>query len=80
MAPALVAWSSGDGYVIVSGSLAKLAAGVLPLWMIGGTLYATQEDAQAAINAMAGTSLDNYYIWVCVDSACVPVDPYNVGS
>ncbi len=82
--PAFSAWSDGDGYVIVSGTLADWAiattGGVLPYSMIGGTLYATQQDAQAAIASMTGTSLDTYYVWVCVSDACAPVDPYNVGN
>ncbi len=78
MVPALAAWS--DVYVIVSGTLASMASGWLPLSMISSPLYATQQDAQAAIDSMTGTSMDTYYVWVCVSDSCVPVDPYNVGN
>jgi hypothetical protein len=78
--PALVA--SGDSYVwvVVQGGPVGSITGTVPLAMLGGTLYYTQEDALAAFNEAAGTSVSNWYLWVCLNGACVPVDPYTVGS
>ncbi len=80
LVPALTA--AGDGYVwvVVQGGPIGSIAGTVPLALLGGTMYATQQDALAAINSAAGTSVSNWYLWVCLNGACVPVDPYSTGS
>ncbi len=83
-AGALAAWAATDYYVIVDGGAAELAAytaaSLLPVGDTAVFLYTTQEDLQSTLDSLTGTSTDNYYIWVCVSSACLPLDPYTVGN
>ncbi len=79
-APALIAAADTYVYVVVEGSQYNSSILPVPITWLGGTLYDTQQDALNAVNALAGTSIDNYYVWVCLDGACVPLDPYTVGN
>ncbi len=83
-AGALAAWAATDYYVIVGGGLADLAAqtaaSLLPVGDTAVFIYTTQQDLQSTLDSLTGSSMQNYYIWVCVSSACVPLDPYTVGN
>lgn len=80
LVPAIVGTADGYVWVVVQGGLIGSITGTVPLALLGGTLYATQQDALAAINAASGGHVGNWYLWVCLNGACVPVDPYSVGS
>ncbi len=66
--------------VVIQNQPVDSLLGVIPMSALSGTAYATQQDALDAINAAAGTSIENWYMYVCVNNACVPVDPYSTGS
>lgn len=67
-----------DPSIHVRGPVATAVNQALPVAETGQTLYDTQEGAHSTITATTGESIDHYYINVCTEDECVPVDPFRV--
>ena len=67
-----------DDDVYVSAEVALLGDAASPLGEVGAELWDLQEGLHAAITGLTGVSVPHYYVWICLNGACVPVDPFTV--
>lgn len=67
-----------DVYVEISSPVSETSSLDAPIESTGEELYDLQEGAHAELTENTGQEVDHYYVWICVDGACVPVDPFTV--
>ena len=67
---------NNDVYVMFQGEIAEDASALLPAEVIGQKAFELQEGTHESITDVSGAEIDHYYIWVCLGSDCIPVDPF----
>ena len=72
--------SDQDVYVVFRGQVFENAATLLPAALIGELAFELQEGAHENITHVSGAEVDHYYIWLCLEDACIPVDPFTYSS
>lgn len=70
--------TSQDVYIRVNNPLTRVVTKVVPVKETGAALYDVQEGAHQSVTNTTGEEIDHYYINVCADDECVPVDPVRV--
>jgi hypothetical protein len=73
---ALADSNDDDVYLYVENELLEEAATDLGVATTGRELYRTQESLHRSIRKTTGYSVPHNYVWLCVGSQCLPVDPY----
>ena len=71
---------SQDVYVKVDAPLTNRLASKLGVGRLGARAFNLQEGAHRTLTQATGVSVDHFYVWVCLGSECVPVDPFTVGN
>jgi len=69
-----------DVYINVKHPALGGAAKALPIQALGNVAFVAQEGAHQFVRATSGVGIDHYYIWLCIDGQCVPVDPYTINK
>ena len=72
--------SEDDVYIVMKGWVFEDATSILPVELIGELAFELQEGTHENITDVSGAELDYYYIWVCLEDACIPVDPFRVSE
>ena len=67
--------SEDDVYLIIRGQVIEDAASILPVALVGEIAFDLQEGTHESVTDVSGAEVDHYYIWVCLEEACIPVDP-----
>jgi hypothetical protein len=70
--------SAEDQYIHIRSPLAQTVNKLLPVAETGKVLYDTQEGAHDTVTAVSGEEIEHYYINVCTEDECIPVDPFRV--
>ncbi len=65
-----------DVYIMIKGEVTEDATSILPAALIGELAFDLQEGTHESITDVSGAEVDHYYIWVCLEDACIPVDPF----
>lgn len=55
-------------------------ARTLGIGRLGSTAFRLQETAHRTLTNTTGVSVPYFYVWVCLGTECVPVDPFTVGN
>ena len=65
-----------DVYIMIRGQVIEDTTSILPVDLIGELAFELQEGTHESITDVSGAEVDHYYIWVCLEDACIPVDPF----
>lgn len=68
-----------DVYIVFKGQHFSDVASFLPLELVGQLAFELQEGTHASVRHVGVAEVDYYYIWLCLEDACIPVDPFRVG-
>ena len=71
---------SQDVYLTADAPLTNRLASKLGVGRLGTKAFNLQEGAHGTVTDSTGVSVDHYYVWVCLGSECVPIDPFTVGN
>lgn len=71
---------SNDIWIEVDTAPTTYLAQTLGVGTLGSQAFDLQEGAHGTFTSTTGVSVDHYYVWVCLGSECVPVDPFTVGN
>ena len=70
-----------DVYIVFKGqhirSATLLFNLLLPSDLISDLLFELQEGTHETITDVSGAEIDHYYIWLCLEELCIPVDPFS---
>jgi hypothetical protein len=66
-----------DVYLVFRGFIFKRVTSLLPLDVIGEVAFELQKGTHEAIRDVSQVEIDHYYIWVCLEDECIPVDPFS---
>lgn len=80
LSPAALAEHKTEQDIKVNVNTGLLGGITAPLGRLGQAAYNAQEGAHRAITATTGITVNHFYVWTCVDGACVPVDPFTVSK
>ncbi len=69
-----------DVYIMIRGEVIEDATSILPADLIGELAFNLQEGTHESITDVSGAEVDHYYIWVCLEDACIPVDPFRFNN
>ncbi|MEX2541382.1 MAG: hypothetical protein WD314_06215 [Trueperaceae bacterium] len=72
--------SDNDVYLQVENEAAERAASRIGVGRLGGTAFGVQEGAHELVGDSSGQTVEHYYIWFCIGSECVPIDPFEFGG
>lgn len=72
--------TSEDVYIRVNNPLTRVVTKVVPVKETGAALYDVQEGTHKSITDTTGEEIEHYYINVCADDECIPVDPVRVAK
>ena len=66
-----------DVYIVFHGAHFQRVTSFLPKALISNVLFDLQEGTHENITDVSGAEIDHYYIWVCLEDFCIPVDPFS---
>ena len=66
-----------DVYIVFRGQHIANVTSLLPGDLVSDLLLELQEGAHETITDVSGAELDHYYIWLCLEELCIPVDPFS---
>ena len=66
-----------DVYIVFQGRHIRNATLLLPNDLISDLLFELQEGTHETITDVSGAEIDHYYIWLCLEDLCIPVDPFS---
>jgi hypothetical protein len=72
--------SDDDVYLVFKGFIFKRVTSLLPISVVGEAAFKLQEGTHESIRDITHAEIDHYYIWVCMEDACIPVDPFRYSS
>lgn len=75
-----MAIASNDLFVRVRSPLLGRVASGLGVGKLGKSLYDVQEGAHALVTDATGVAIPHFYVWVCAEEECLPVDPFLVNK
>ena len=64
--------SSQDVTITVDNPLTNQVAETSGVGQVGDTLFNTQEDLHKTIEGSTGTSVNHYYVKLCLGKSCIP--------
>jgi hypothetical protein len=72
--------SDKDIYIVFKGSVFKKVSALLPAEVLGEVAFNLQEGTHSSIKDVSQAEIDHYYIWVCLEDDCIPVDPFTYSN
>ena len=66
-----------DVYIVFHGSHIRNVTALLPGDVVSDVLFELQEGTHETITDVSGAEIDHYYIWLCLEDLCIPVDPFS---
>jgi hypothetical protein len=72
--------SNKDVYLVFHGKVIKGVTSLLPLSVVSGVTFKLQEGTHSSVRDVSQAEIDHYYIWVCLEEACIPVDPFSYSN
>jgi hypothetical protein len=69
-----------DVYLVFRGKVFRQVTLLLPLRVVGEAAFKLQEGTHESIRDVSQAEIDHYYIWVCLEDACIPVDPFSYSN
>ena len=66
-----------DVYIVFRGQHIADVTSLLPGDLVSDLLFELQEGSHDTITDVSGAELDHYYIWLCLEELCIPVDPFS---